>query len=176
MHKTRLNRISNRNLVLKRSLLALGAVFVVCLMLIAVRVNGFYQAIHTDVQDKSSQKKQTEEKTEYTFLLLGYGGGSHEGTYLTDTIMVANINIKTKRAILISLPRDMWVKVPTTNGEDFHSKINALYQMGMFPKKYPAVDNSHVSEENPSGILKKAVEDITGLKIDAFAAIDLKDS
>ncbi|MBP9691483.1 LCP family protein, partial [Candidatus Woesebacteria bacterium] len=174
MQKSRLNSISNRNSLLKKSLLALASIFFVCLVLIAVRVNGFYNTIHSDVENQTSPKKQVEEKTEYTFLLLGYGGGTHEGTYLTDSIIVAHVNLKTKRAILISLPRDIWVKVPTTTGEDFHSKINALYQMGMFPNKYPSVDQSQVSEDNPSGILKKAVEDITGLKIDSFAAIDFE--
>lgn len=174
MPKSRLKRITNRNKYLKISLIGLGALFLVIGGLIVMRVFGFYNAIHTEAQEPGKVVEKKEEKTEYTFLLLGYGGGTHEGTYLTDSIMVAHVNLKTKKAILVSLPRDIWVQVPTTTGEDFHSKINALYQMGMFPENYPAVDQSLVTEDNPSGILKHAVEDITGLTIDAFAAIDFE--
>ena len=37
--------------------------------------------------------KPKPEKTVYNFLLLWFGG-AHEGTYLTDTVMVANIDTK----------------------------------------------------------------------------------
>ncbi len=173
MSASRLKRIEKKNNVLKLSLISLGLVFLVSVGLIITRLLGFYNAIHTEAQETPENVKK-EEKTEYTFLLLGYGGGSHEGTYLTDSIMVANVDIKSKRAILVSLPRDIWVRVPTKNGEEFHSKINALYQMGINPKNYPAVDTKSLTEDNPSGLLKQAAEDITGLNIDAFAAVDFE--
>lgn len=174
MPTNRLKRISNRNSYLKFSLISLGVIFLIITGLIVFRVFGFYNAIHTEAQEPRTEEQKKEEKTEYTVLLLGYGGGTHEGTYLTDSIMVVHVDLQTKKAILISLPRDIWVSVPTTTTEDFHSKINALYQMGMFPENYPAVDRSLVTEDNPSGILKRAVEDITGLEVDAFAAIDFE--
>src|SRR5687768_1411734 len=49
-------------------------------------------------------------------LLLGNAGGSHDGANLTDTVIVASLNIKTNKVYLISLPRDMWV-------EDMKAKI-----------------------------------------------------
>ena len=102
---------------------------------------------------------------------MGYGGGLHEGTFLTDTIIVVTIDIQSKRALLISIPRDIWVKVPTKDGE-FHSKINAVYQMALFPDNYPNIDSSLFTKENPSGLIKRVVEDITGLEVDAYASID----
>lgn len=56
-------------------------------------------------------------------LLLGIGGGSHDGPNLTDTIIVANINRKKNEINLISIPRDLWVP-------DLSSKINAAYSDG----------------------------------------------
>lgn len=56
-------------------------------------------------------------------LLLGNPGGTHEGPYLTDTVMVASINHKEKKAYLISLPRDLWV-------DKTKSKLNAVYEIG----------------------------------------------
>lgn len=56
-------------------------------------------------------------------LLLGIGGGSHEGPNLTDTIMLASIDAKNGKVTLISIPRDLWVS-------DLQEKINAAYADG----------------------------------------------
>ncbi len=121
-------------------------------------------------QFKSSIKtpvpiKQKQEKTVYNFLLLGYGGGSHEGTYLTDTIMVANLDTKTKRVTLFSIPRDLWVKLPTKSGADFHTKINSLYQLELFPKDYPDL------KQTPA---KTVISQITGLPIDGYVSVNFE--
>lgn len=55
-------------------------------------------------------------------LVLGKGGLGHEGADLTDTILVASINPIQKEAALLSVPRDLYVKV---NGS--YTKINAVY-------------------------------------------------
>jgi len=72
-------------------------------------------------------------KNTYTVALLGYGGGAHEGAYLTDTIIVAHLNYLTKKAALISIPRDLWVKLPTKSKNPFAAKINTVYQLQLFP-------------------------------------------
>jgi len=172
MSITRLKKIEQRKILLKYALISLGVIVIISAILITVKALGFYNKIHTKAQEANIPESQKiEEKSEYTFLLLGYGGGTHEGTYLTDTIMVVNLDIKKKTALLISLPRDMWVKVPTLT-DPFHNKINAVYQMGLFPKKYPDVDTSFLTDENPSGLLKEVIKNVTGLQVDAFAAID----
>ena len=56
-------------------------------------------------------------------LLLGNGGGNHEGPELTDSIIVGSYHIKTHRVSLISIPRDLWV-------DSTKSKINAVYVLG----------------------------------------------
>ncbi|PIZ66656.1 hypothetical protein CO051_06775 [Candidatus Roizmanbacteria bacterium CG_4_9_14_0_2_um_filter_39_13] len=171
---TRLNQIELRKKLLRNSLIALGIIVAISFVAILYRILGFYNKIHTETTTSPHVREDAPaEKKDFTFLLLGYGGGTHEGTYLTDTIMVVNLDLEKKHVILVSLPRDIWVKVPTKN-ELFHSKINAVYQMGLFPKNYPDVDTSLLTEDNPSGLLKKVVEDVIGLKVDAFAAIDFQ--
>ncbi len=56
-------------------------------------------------------------------LLLGIGGGSHDGPLLTDTIILASIDPKTKKVSLISVPRDFWVP-------ELNAKINTAYAKG----------------------------------------------
>lgn len=68
----------------------------------------------------------------YNALLLGYGGGNHEGTLLTDSIIVVHVDTNTKKADLISIPRDLWV-----NGGQ---KINAVGVTG-FQNSMPVITN-----------------------------------
>lgn len=107
----------------------------------------------------------TPKKTTYNFLLLGYAGGLHEGTYLTDTVMISHIDTKTNQVTLFSIPRDLWVQLPTRSGRDFHTKINAVYQTELFPKDFP--DLKKVST-------KMIVSKITGLPIDSYISLNFK--
>lgn len=61
-------------------------------------------------------------------LLLGIGGGSHEGPDLTDTIIFASIDEKNNKTTLVSIPRDFWVT-------DLGQKINTAYTIGEVKKK-----------------------------------------
>jgi LCP family protein required for cell wall assembly len=86
------------------------------------------------------------EKGVYNTVLLGYGGGGHAGSLLTDSIIVVHVNTNNKTAALISIPRDLWV-----NG---NHKINAEASINGF--------------QNEGGVIKN----VTGLPIDYFVAID----
>jgi len=107
------------------------------------------------------------EKTAYSFILLGYGGGIHEGTYLTDTMMVVHVDIKTKKATLISIPRDLWVKLPTKSGAEFHQKINSVYQLSLFPKTYPDANTNNK-------LIANVISNITGLGVDGYISVNFE--
>ena len=97
-------------------------------------------------------KKTSPEKI--NILLLGIGGGNHEGPNLTDTIILASLNLKDPKATLISLPRDIW-------STDIRGKINRAYSDG---------------EEARQGagliLAKSVVGKITGQSIDYSLVID----
>lgn len=64
-------------------------------------------------------------------LLLGIGGAGHEGPNLSDTIMVMSIDPKTKDAAMLSIPRDLYVKLPAvSNYGTQYGKINAANVYG----------------------------------------------
>lgn len=56
-------------------------------------------------------------------LILGIGGGTHDGPDLTDTIIYANLDPQKNKISLISIPRDLWVP-------DLSAKINTAYADG----------------------------------------------
>lgn len=73
-------------------------------------------------------------------LLLGIGGGTHDGPNLTDTIILVSLNSKKKDVILVSIPRDLWVP-------DLNEKVNTAYQIGL--------------DKNPSNGLGEAIKIMT---------------
>lgn len=57
------------------------------------------------------------------FLLLGIGGGNHEGADLTDSIMLVSVNLGSGDTVMVSLPRDIWVT-------SLQAKLNTAYHYG----------------------------------------------
>lgn len=102
------------------------------------------------------KKLRGEENGRINILLLGAAGKGKPGQNLTDTVMIASIDTQNDRVALLSLPRDLYVKIPETKN---HTKINSLYQYGL-------------SNDLGAGPVKKSVEEITGLAIHYFAVVD----
>lgn len=76
-----------------------------------------------------------------------------EKTMVTDTIMLANLNLQTAQFSLVSLPRDLWL-------EKYKLKINQLYP-------YSLKNNL-----NPYDFLKSEFREITGQNIDFVLIIN----
>ncbi len=122
-----------------------------------------YIAVDRATVDNGSGTKIDKSEKPFTVLLIGVGGQNHPGGTLADTIMLASVNPKAKSVSLFSIPRDLYVKIPG-NGSD---KINAAHAFG--EKNPPA------RAPNKAGgpyVLKQAVEDVTGIKVDYFVRID----
>lgn len=66
---------------------------------------------------------QTDAYGHTNFLILGTGGKNHEGSDLTDTIIVASIDDDSKLVTMISIPRDIYMKDETVG----NSRINEVY-------------------------------------------------
>jgi len=90
-------------------------------------------------------------------LLLGIGGGNHDGTYLTDTIIFASLDQENNKVTLVSIPRDLWV--PDLPNPD--KKINTAYSDAEYMKKGGGVI-----------VASAAVSKIVGQPIDYTARID----
>lgn len=82
-------------------------------------------------------------------LLLGSGGAGHQGGHLTDAMQLLYIDFENSKVSLISIPRDIWIKLP--NGQS--NKINAAFH----------VDKNFTKQE---------ISNITGLPVNYFIAID----
>jgi anionic cell wall polymer biosynthesis LytR-Cps2A-Psr (LCP) family protein len=82
----------------------------------------------------------------FNILLLGYGGAGHEGSLLTDSIIIVHVDTNIKKAALVSVPRDLWVPG--------NHKINAEAGVNGF--------------QNVGGVILN----VTGQHIDYFVSVD----
>lgn len=94
-----------------------------------------------------------------TFLLLGSDQrGSTQVYFRTDTIIIAALRPATMQVSLISLPRDLYVYIPTV-GMD---RINAAYEYGIM-YKYPG---------GGEALLKDTILYNLGVRIDHLSLVD----
>lgn len=96
-------------------------------------------------------------------LFLGIAGEGSRGAFLTDTIFLVSIVPSKKQVSMISLPRDLWIKIPNSSTE---AKINSLYELENYGKNF--------SEAVSYNLIKEKIENITGLSMDYIAILDLK--
>ncbi|MCL5009295.1 MAG: LCP family protein [Patescibacteria group bacterium] len=101
-----------------------------------------------------------EDLGQINILLLGIGGEGHDGPYLTDTMIVAQIRPDIGEATLTSLPRDYLVELPNNLG---YRKINAAFAEGY---------NLHKDYNEAGQWATQTTEKVTGLKLPYFAVID----
>ncbi|MDQ3008400.1 MAG: LCP family protein [bacterium] len=161
----------------RRSILIIGLVLLAALTAITTVVLGSYRRSVVTANPPVSTQLATPEPTPdplqpYAFLLLGYAGGSHAGSSLTDTMMVAHVNPKTKVVSLISLPRDLWIGLPTSEDQKTNWKINAAYAIGNDDAQYR---NKPAQFTGPAGggeMAKSAVSEVVGFPLQNFVAIN----
>jgi len=106
------------------------------------------------------QNDDYNEKDRIDILILGIRGADDElyGGTLADSIMILSIKTDKKKAAVISIPRDLYVKIPRHS--NLKEKINYAYAFG---------ENKNVGGIN---ITKEAVENVTGINIDYALVID----
>lgn len=75
-------------------------------------------------QDTASASTDTATNTDrMNILILGIGGAGHDGSNLTDSILITSVDLKQKKVGLVSIPRDL--AYPLGSGQ--FEKINAVH-------------------------------------------------
>jgi len=112
-------------------------------------------------------KLKGEKEGRVNILLLGVGDPGHAGEGLADTNMVISLNTKTNQVAMISIPRDLRVKVPGYG----YQKINNAHAEGDIPLAIKTVENTldipihYYVRANFTG-LEQAVDAVGGITID----------
>lgn len=158
---------------MKKLFFALAGISAAAAIFYVFKISKFYQKIYTPISNQSS-KQTNKPKTTFSILLLGYAGRAHDGTYLTDTMIVMHFDRKKKKALMLSLPRDLWVKFPTKSGDAYHAKINTIYETELFPNDFPDLETKVAGSKSDAELSKYIIGQITGFEIDNYVAIDFE--
>lgn len=96
-------------------------------------------------------------------VVLGIAGGDHDGSDLTDTILVFSFQMKNDAVGMISVPRDIW-------SDTLKDKVNSAYHYG----KVKSLESESVSVRKKGGLIlaKAIISDMVGLPIQYGAVFD----
>jgi len=134
-------------------IIAIACIIVAIFMLALTPFGQKVYSVVTGVLFDRQINLKTAEKRSVNVLLLGIGGGTHDGPNLTDTIIFLNINPEKNIINLVSIPRDLWVP-------DLQAKINTAYAFGK-------------TKENKGILLaENVVEGVVGQQIDYTVVVD----
>ncbi len=98
-----------------------------------------------------------------TILLLGYGGGHHDGAYLTDAMMMLSLDPAQRLVTMLSVPRDLVVTIPASRyARRVEAKVNEAFAT-------PAADGDR---DEGMRVARVAVEQVLGVPIDRTVAVD----
>jgi LCP family protein required for cell wall assembly len=111
--------LNRRHRRIKKRVIAALLIFI--LILSGLGIVQFFHANPALPQINIGQK--IKEEKPINLLLLGVGGGTHEGPDLADTIIFASLDPKSQQVTLASVPRDLWIP-------DLHAKVNTAYVFG----------------------------------------------
>lgn len=101
-------------------------------------------------------------------LLLGTGGENHDnGSWLTDTIIVASIDPTQKEAALLSIPRDLYIKT-----EYGSMKMNALYKTARNEYLYKQPKDEIGASNAGFKAVELAVKQTMGIPVHYNAMVD----
>jgi LCP family protein required for cell wall assembly len=101
-------------------------------------------------------------------LLLGKGGDKHEGGQLTDTLLIASIDPINNGVVMLSVPRDLWVKPDDL----WPMKINAVYNSTKEQYLYENPKDKDGAEKAGIAATESVIEDYLGVKINYYAMVD----
>jgi LCP family protein required for cell wall assembly len=121
-----------------------------------------------DCEDLSQLKKEGDCRV--NILLLGRGGGTHEAPDLTDTIIVASIDPVQNEAVLLSVPRDLYVK--SRDGYSY-SKINAVFANARNAARGEGKNNKD-SDLKGLAAIEGTLEDVLDIPIHYNAMVDFE--
>ncbi|MCW2748496.1 MAG: LytR family transcriptional regulator, partial [Nocardioidaceae bacterium] len=132
----------------------------------------------------AAEKTSSSESGRYNVLLLGGDSGKGRNGLRPDSLTVASIDEQTGRTVLIGLPRNL-AKVPFPEGtpmakafpQGFNCAgcyLNGVNTWANDHKTLFAADTSEASDAPGLEATKDAVGEVTGLKINYYAMVNLK--
>ena len=147
-----------------RTLLTFFLVLLVATLAIALllwtRVAAFNDRVSTAPAPSSALFFPLRGSEPVNVLMIGYGGGMHDGAYLADSINILSIDPATETTTTIPIPRDLWIEgmeqLPN------NAKVNEAFAIGQ----------QEGGLEHGATLMSEVLSQATGLQIEHWMAID----
>jgi len=135
-------------------------------ILLFIRAASFNAAVSSAVFPSTALLWDLNGSERVNVLMVGYGGGDHDGAYLADSIQILSIDPATDTTTTIPIPRDLWIEGIAAYGQN--GKVNEVYAVA-----HGSVDgDEHARLDNAGDLMTDVLSDVTGLRIDHWLAID----
>jgi len=109
------------------------------------------------IAENSGAPLKGEDRGRINVLLLGIGGKGHDGAELTDSMMVASLDLRSDRAAMLSIPRDLLAPIDNVGWRKINN-VNAFAEM---------------SEKGSGGLAaSQTVSSVLSAPIDYYVKID----
>jgi LCP family protein required for cell wall assembly len=110
----------------------------------------------------------------FAVLLMGYGGGGHDGAYLSDSMMVVVVDPAHTTLTLLSVPRDSWVPMTFDGKTMIYNKVNTAYAFANDPTMYPDRLSRYDGEHGPGTFATDTVSRLLGIPIQYYLGLDFQ--
>jgi polyisoprenyl-teichoic acid--peptidoglycan teichoic acid transferase len=110
----------------------------------------------------------------FAILLMGYGGGGHDGAYLTDSMMVIVVDPAHTTLTLLSLPRDSWVPMTFDGKTMVYNKVNTAYAFANDSTLYPERLARYQGDRGPGTFATDTVSRLLGIPIQSYLGLDFQ--
>lgn len=144
--------VEKKTLTRKKVLILIGVILLIFIGIFRTQISHVATFLFGITIDKTIDLVKKDQS--FNILVMGKAGGTHDGPELTDTIILANVDVEDKKVNMFSIPRDLWVP-------DLNAKINSSYQRGL-------KDNKELD------LARDSIEQITGQKVDYVLVLDFE--
>lgn len=146
----------------KKIFIAASTIAFISIIFVGLRLPQLSSLLFQLVFNKTIELKKADGRI--NILLLGIGGGQHDGPNLSDTVILASVDPGKSKVSLISIPRDLWIP-------DLKGKINIAYAAGEDKKKGGGII---LAKAIVSKILNQPVDYALRVDFDGFTkAVDM---
>lgn len=152
------------------SLVAIVLVIAIFAFITIPRVLAFGSAISPQAP-LSTQTGYMGTSDRTNLLIMGYGGGTHQGADLTDSMSIVSVLPQNHHTSLVALPRDLWVQNPEGSGQ--YSKVNAVYEVA-YNTEYQAQKQKGASDTAADLAARQAGGAAAAAKAKLITGLDVK--
>ncbi|MEA2634857.1 MAG: polyisoprenyl-teichoic acid--peptidoglycan teichoic acid transferase [Chloroflexota bacterium] len=169
-----------------RARTAVALILVAVLVVLVIGAAAVWTGVHniaprmslSDVVDlfhpgvASSVRLKIQHNQRINVLLMARGGAGSDNPYFTDSMLVFSIQPRSRRAVLVSLPRFLLVQIPALTTGNVTGKLYTAFDMGA-KQDNPGLRSVWKTATGAGDLAAASVSEVTGLPIDGWIAVDV---